>query len=621
MYVVGTAGHIDHGKSSLVQALTGIDPDRLQEEKEREMTLDLGFAWLELPSKTTISIIDVPGHEKFIKNMIAGTGGIDSVILVISAEESLMPQTYEHLAIIDLLEIPTGLIAITKSDLVDEEWINLIKEDISDVIDGTVLSNCPIIPVSSKTKSGLQTLLEMVDTSLNLISRKRNLSRPRLAIDRSFTMTGFGTVVTGTLIEGNLHVGQDIQILPTNLRAKIRGIQTHKEVVEQGNPGQRVAINLSGIHHREINRGHVLTSIGWLTTTNTIDVELRSAKFTKNSIKHNTGIIFLSGTSETTGRIKLYDSQSLSTGETGLAQIHLNKPLPLVNGDRFIIRSSEWTIGGGQIIDNNPNTRVRKNKNRLERLTILSQGSTIEKIINELNFNETLDLNTISNHLEIPENDLKDIINDLKVDRKLIEIHMDGENDVYISDNNWKKIVKHTTEVLKKFHLENPLKSGMPKEEFKQKLSITENHYKNVLNQLISEFIIKEKESTFSQLEHQTTPTKEQKSLMESYLKYLSSNRFSPPTDKQIDTDLLNYLSTKEIVIKIGENIIFPKENLKAATDVIINYLKNNGSVSVAQTRDLLNTSRKYALAILEHLDNNQITRRKDDERILIKTQ
>lgn len=621
MYVVGTAGHIDHGKSSLVQALTGIDPDRLQEEKEREMTLDLGFAWLELPSKTTISIIDVPGHEKFIKNMIAGTGGIDSVILVISAEESVMPQTYEHLAIIDLLEIPTGLIAITKSDLVDEEWINLIKEEISDVIDGTVLSNCPIIPVSSKTKSGLQTLLEMVDTSLNLISRKRNLSRPRLAIDRSFTMTGFGTVVTGTLIEGNLHVGQDIQILPTNLRAKIRGIQTHKEVVEQGNPGQRVAINLSGIHHREINRGHVLTSIGWLTTTNTIDVELRSAKFTKNSIKHNSGIIFLSGTSETTGRIKLYDSQSLSTGETGLAQIHLNKPLPLVNGDRFIIRSSEWTIGGGQIIDNNPNTRVRKNKNRLERLTILSQGSTIEKIINELNFNETLDLNTISNNLEIPKNDLQDIINDLKVDRKLIEIHMDGENDVYISDNNWKKIVEHTTEVLKKFHLENPLKSGMPKEEFKQKLSITENHYKNVLNQLIIEFIIKEKESTFSQLEHQATPTKEQKSLMDSYLKYLSSNRFSPPTDKQIDTDLLNYLYTKEIVIKIGENIIFPKENLNAATDVIINYLKNNGSVSVAQTRDLLNTSRKYALAILEHLDNNQVTRRKNDERILIKTQ
>ena len=621
MYVVGTAGHIDHGKSSLVQALTGIDPDRLQEEKEREMTLDLGFAWLELPSKTTISIIDVPGHEKFIKNMIAGTGGIDSVILVISAEESVMPQTYEHLAIIDLLEIPTGLIAITKSDLVDEEWINLIKEEISDVIDGTVLSNCPIIPVSSKTKSGIQTLLEMVDTSLNLISRKRNLSRPRLAIDRSFTMTGFGTVVTGTLIEGNLHVGQDIQILPTNLRAKIRGIQTHKEVVEQGNPGQRVAINLSGIHHREINRGHVLTSIGWLPTTNTIDVELRSAKFTKNSIKHNSGIIFLSGTSETTGRIKLYDSQSLSTGETGLAQIHLNKPLPLVNGDRFIIRSSEWTIGGGQIIDNNPNTRVRKNKNRLERLTILSQGSTIEKIINELNFNETLDLNTISNNLEIPKNDLKDIINDLKVDRKLIEIHMDGENDVYISDNNWKKIVEHTTEVLKKFHSQNPLKSGMPKEEFKQKLSITENHYKNVLNQLIIEFIIKEKESTFSQLEHQATPTKEQKSLMDSYLKYLSSNRFSPPTDKQIDTDLLNYLYTKEIVIKIGENIIFPKENLNAATDVIINYLKNNGSVSVAQTRDLLNTSRKYALAILEHLDNNQVTRRKNDERILIKTQ
>ena len=621
MYVVGTAGHIDHGKSSLVQALTGIDPDRLQEEKEREMTLDLGFAWLELPSKTTISIIDVPGHEKFIKNMIAGTGGIDSVILVISAEESVMPQTYEHLAIIDLLEIPTGLIAITKSDLVDEEWINLIKEEISDVIDGTVLSNCPIIPVSSKTKSGIQTLLEMVDTSLNLISRKRNLSRPRLAIDRSFTMTGFGTVVTGTLIEGNLHVGQDIQILPTNLRAKIRGIQTHKEVVEQGNPGQRVAINLSGIHHREINRGHVLTSIGWLTTTNTIDVELRSAKFTKNSIKHNSGIIFLSGTSETTGRIKLYDSQSLSTGETGLAQIHLNKPLPLVNGDRFIIRSSEWTTGGGQIIDNNPNTRVRKNKNRLERLTILSKGSTIEKIINELNFNETLDLNTISNNLEIPKNDLQDIINDLKVDRKLIEIHMDGENDVYISDNNWKKIVEHTTEVLKKFHSQNPLKSGMPKEEFKQKLSITENHYKNVLNQLIIEFIIKEKESTFSQLEHQATPTKEQKSLMDSYLKYLSSNRFSPPTDKQIDTDLLNYLYTKEIVIKIGENIIFPKENLNAATDVIINYLKNNGSVSVAQTRDLLNTSRKYALAILEHLDNNQVTRRKNDERILIKTQ
>jgi selenocysteine-specific elongation factor len=620
MYVVGTAGHIDHGKSTLVHALTGIDPDRLQEEKEREMTLDLGFAWLELPSKTKISIIDVPGHEKFIKNMIAGIGGIDSVVLVISAEESVMPQTYEHLAIIDLLGIPTGIIAITKSDLVDDEWINLITEDISTVVDGTILANSPIISVSSKTKQGLDTLLEMIDSSLNQIPEKRNLSRPRLAIDRSFTMTGFGTVVTGTLIEGNLSVGQDIQILPTNLTAKIRGIQTHKEVVEQGKPGQRVAINLSGIHHKQINRGHVLTSFGWLTTTSNIDVELQSAKFSKSSIKHNSGIIFHSGTSEATGRIKLYNSKFLPSGETGIAQIHLNKPLALVNGDRFIIRSSESTIGGGQIIDSKPDAHVRKNKNSLERLNILSQGSIIEKIINELNFNETLDLNTISKQLEIPENDLVDIIENLTNERRIIAIRVPGEKDVFLNNDNWNKIITNTNKLLSKYHLANPLKPGIPKEEFKQRLSIRGTHYKNILSRLVSESIIKEENATIRQVNHQAKPTKDQEILISSYLNYLSSNRFSPPTDKQLDAELLNFLTEMAIIVKTGENIFFPKSHLKKATDAIIEHLEIHGSVSIAQVRDLLNTSRKYALSILEHLDKQQITRRKDDERILIKT-
>ena len=346
MYVIGTAGHVDHGKSTLVKALTSIDPDRLPEEKEREMTVDLGFAWMTLPSGREVSVVDVPGHERFIKNMLAGVGGIDLALLIVAADESVMPQTREHLAILDILRVTRGLVVVTKTDLVDEELVELVKAEVEDTLEGTSFEGCPMVGVSAYTGDGLDALRRMIDGILDDTEMRRDLGRPRLPIDRCFTISGFGTVVTGTLIDGSLAVGQEIELAGSQQRARIRGLQSHKTKVTSAEPGVRLAVNLSGISRDDIERGELLTSPGWLRPARRLDVRIRMVNDAPHPLKHNEGVTFHLFTSESPARVRLLDAEQLEAGTEGWVQLLLSEALPVVKGDYFVVRSSDSTLGG-----------------------------------------------------------------------------------------------------------------------------------------------------------------------------------------------------------------------------------------------------------------------------------
>ena len=404
MFVIGTAGHVDHGKSTLVKALTDIDPDRLPEEKEREMTVDLGFAWMTLPSGREVSIVDVPGHERFIKNMLAGVGAIDLAMLIVAADESVMPQTREHLAILDILRIRRGLVVITKVDLVDEELVELVKAEVEDTLVGTAFEGCPMAPVSAYTGEGIDDLKAMIDDILNDTETRRDLGRPRLPIDRCFTVSGFGTVITGTLIDGSVAVGQQIELAPSGRQARIRGLQSHKSRLDAAAPGIRLALNLSGISRDDVMRGEVLTNPGWLRPTRRFDANLRMVKGAPHALKHNEGVTFHLFTSETTGRVRLLDADRLQPGSEGWVQVLLDEPVPMVKGDFFVLRSSEDTLGGGQIADPNPRRRHRRFAPEvLERLTTLDAGASEDVILTIADQMGPCDLKTLSQRSNISE--------------------------------------------------------------------------------------------------------------------------------------------------------------------------------------------------------------------------
>ena len=366
MFVLGTAGHIDHGKSVLVHALTGIDPDRLREEKERGMTIDLGFAWLVLPSGRDVGIVDVPGHERFVKNMLAGVGGIDLALLIVAANEGVMPQTKEHLAILDLLEVKKCIAVITKKDLVDDELLSLVRMEIEELISSTAISGAPIIAVSAVTGEGLTELVAAIDELLDTTESRQDLGRPRLPIDRVFTMAGSGTVVTGTLFDGILSVGQEVEVVPSGLKSRIRGLQTHKSRIDTTSPGSRVAVNLVGINTSQLQRGDVVTRPGWLKPTKMVTAKISLISYLQRPLKHGATVSFHTGSAETVAKVRLLEGDTLQPGGSTWAQLSLDRPIAVIKGDHYIVRSPMETLGGGDIVDTQAR-RLRRFTRRLLR--------------------------------------------------------------------------------------------------------------------------------------------------------------------------------------------------------------------------------------------------------------
>ncbi|MCC6382495.1 MAG: selenocysteine-specific translation elongation factor, partial [Dehalococcoidia bacterium] len=380
MYVLGTAGHVDHGKSRLVQALTGMDPDRLREEKERGLTIDLGFAWLTLPSGREVSVVDVPGHERFIKNMLAGAGGVDLALLVVAADEGPMPQTAEHLAILELLDVRAGVVVVSKCDLVEEEYVALVEAELAERLAGTRLAGAPVVRTSAVTGAGLAALVAAIDAQLATTPPKRDLGRPRLPIDRAFTIQGFGTVVTGTLLDGAFEVGQEVELQPGRLKARIRGLQRHRTKTERLEPGTRAAVNLSGVHAEEVTRGMVLARPGTLRPVRAVDVQLRATTLLSHPLAHDAGITFLSATAEAEGRLRLLDRDALLPGDEGWAQVVLESPVAVVRGDRCILRTPNETAAGGAIVALDPRRHRRKHGATLAALARQAAGSAEERL-------------------------------------------------------------------------------------------------------------------------------------------------------------------------------------------------------------------------------------------------
>ena len=617
MYVIGTAGHVDHGKSTLVLAMTGIDPDRLDEEKQRGMTIDLGFAWVTLPSGREVSIVDVPGHERFIKNMLAGVGGIDLALLIVAADESVMPQTREHLAILDLLGVRRGLAVITKRDLVDEDILELVQLEVEDVLAGTTLAGSPVHAVSATTGDGMPGLLEAVDEALNATEQRRDLGRPRLPVDRSFTISGFGTVVTGTLVDGSLHVGQEVEIVPSGRRTRIRGLQSHRKKIDDAAPGNRVAVNLTGVPADDIERGEVVTTPGWLRATRAIDARVTLLTAAPHGVRHNLPVTFHAFASETAARVRLLDRDELAPGESGWAQVWLEEPVALARGDHFVLRSPDTTLGGGIVVDVDAKRHRRNNATVLERLERISQGSPAAQLLTALEAQEPSTVAALAKRANIAEATAVDLANQAIDEASAIALAtpVDASTSLYTAAG-WGRISAKAQQALAAFHAQNPLRAGMTREELRSRLNLTGALAGQVLPALAAHGALADDAGALHLPGHEVALDDAQQQQMDAYVAALAKSPFADPPS--IDATLLAYLAEQGRVVRAGDGVTFGAATYATFTGRIVDHLKANGTVTVAEVRDLLGTSRKYALAILEHMDDEKVTRRSGDARTLL---
>jgi selenocysteine-specific elongation factor len=615
MFVLGTAGHIDHGKSLLVKALTGIDPDRLLEEKERGMTIDLGFAWLKLPSGREVGIVDVPGHERFVKNMLAGVGGIDLALLIVAANEGIMPQTREHLAILDLIGVKHGVVTITKKDLVDEDMLALVRMEVEELLAPTTLAGSPIVAVSSLTGDGINELLGVLDKQLDKTEPKKDTGRPRLSIDRIFTIAGVGTVVTGTLVDGALAVGQEVEIVPAGLKSRIRALQTHKAKIETASPGSRVAVNLVGINVNELTRGDVVTRPGWLKPTALVTVRLKLIDYLKRGLKHGAEVSFHTLAAETMAKVRLLESEALKPGEATWAQLTLEKPLAIVKGDRYIIRSPMETLGGGEIVDAQARRLRRFRPEVIANLKVKESGSTDEVIMALLETKQPLELTTLATQSNIPSAEVSKAIESLIKQGSVIAFG-EGENRLLFTAAGWKNLSERALAALAEYHKKYPARPGMPRAELATHLKLG-NFINLALQSLIKQGVLVEEGGHLHLLAHTVKLTPTQQDKMDKFLKSLAASPFAPPSDLIPEPDLLNILIAQGKVVKVSDNIVFSSQAFNEMKSKIIAQIKKTGKITLGEVRDMFGSSRKYVQALLEYLDREKVTKRVGDDRVI----
>jgi selenocysteine-specific elongation factor len=594
--------------------MTGMDPDRLHEEKERGMTIDLGFAWLKLPSGQEVGIVDVPGHERFVKNMLAGVGSIDLALLVIAANEGVMPQTREHLAILDLLGIERGIVAVTKKDMVDEEWLELVRMDIEDLLKSTTLAKAPIIPVSSVTKEGLDKLMSTIDSMLKATASRKDTGRPRLPIDRVFTIAGSGTIVTGTLIDGSLSVGQEVEIVPAGLKSRLRGLQTHKTRENEATPGSRVAANLVGISTTDVTRGDVLTKPGWLLPTTLLSVELRLLPYMKRPLRHNAPVSFHTGAAESMAKVRLLDKDKLEPGGVAWAQIELESPVALVKGDRFIIRSPMETLGGGRVVESQAR-RLRRNRAEIiEGLKTRDKGSIEDSIYSLLDAKQPLDIKGVVSGSELPADEVTPALETLVREARAVSIGQ-GEGRIFYSSAGWGLLVKEAGAVLQDYHKKYPVRAGMPKVELASRLKLGKQS-PLIFAKMVEDAALSEEGLSIRLPSHEVKLTPAQKASIDAFLRAINDNPYSPPGDRNPEPDLLNLLIERRQVVKTGD-VVFSARAFDEMVAGVVDYIKNHSKVTLAEVRDLFKTSRRYVQSLLEYMDEKKITRRVGDDRVL----
>jgi selenocysteine-specific elongation factor len=624
LFVIGTAGHVDHGKSTIVQALTGIDPDRLQEEKARGMTIDLGFAWLKLPSGNEVSIVDVPGHERFIKNMLAGVGGIDLALLVVAADEGVMPQTREHLAILDLLGVDRGVVALTKSDLVDGDWADLVAADIEDTLGGTTLAGAEVVRCSAVTGEGLDALLDAIMAGLEGAPEKRDLGRPRLPIDRAFTVQGFGTVVTGTLIDGSLAVGDEVEVLPavvgghlTALRGRVRGLQSHRHSVDRALPGTRTAVNLAGIDVGELSRGQVVSPPGRLSPSLAVDVRVRTLASLSRPIRHNLAVSFHSGAAETPARLRLLDADRLEPGAEGWAQLRLARPAAVIKGDRFVIRDANDTIGGGVIIATQARRHPRLRESVIADLRRRAEGAPDEALLATLESVQPVEPDALVAVSELGPAAAAAALTQLLADGRAVRVQA-GEGPSFIfTKHAFDTLAARAVGETNGFLASHTLSRGMPREELRSRLDLAPRMFPAMVAALVSAGFLSEAAASVAPPGWEPRLSPEQQQQAAAYVEALRASPYSPPVDAHPGPDLLAYLVERGEVVDVGAEVVFDAGAYKTMVEAIVARLRTNGVLTLAEVRDMFGTSRRYCQALLEHLDQRRITVRRGDERVL----
>lgn len=629
--IVGTAGHVDHGKTSLIKTLTGIDTDRLKEEKKRGITIELGFADMAAPDGTDIGIIDVPGHEKFIKNMLAGIGGIDFVLLVVAADEGVMPQTIEHFDILKLLNIKRGIIVITKADLVDEEWLDMVSSDVLDMVKGSFLENADLVAVSVQTGQNIEVLRSKIFEMASISSiRNNNPALLRIPIDRVFTIDGFGTVITGTLVEGMIKVGQDIVIYPDEKPAKVRTLQVHDHMVEAAYAGQRTAVNLAGIKKEEISRGQVLAAQNSLKPTMMVDVKLNLLAATKREVQNGSRLHLYYGSDEVLCKAILLDRDKLLAGESCFAQLRIEETIVVKKGDLFVVRyySPLETIGGGSVLDSNPVKHKRNDKLVLDALSVKEAGD--ESDIFALLVNEQskffTPLDVIAKKLGITSEEAMQHSLDLISEGRIIKL----SDQICIHSDYVASVKAETEKILAEFHSKMPLSPGLPKEEFRNKLAAALRTKDGKSLELVIGYMqeinaIRWDVNTVALPEFKVIYTKEQERLLEELSKAYQAFGCEAPESEQVLKDckdktvckqLITSLSNEGKITKLNGQVYMDTVVLNQVLENISRHIKEYGSITLAETRDMLNTSRKYALQILEYCDSVKLTKLEEDRRV-----
>ncbi len=629
MHVVGTAGHVDHGKSTLVHALTGINPDRLREELDRQMTIDLGFAWMTLPDGESVGIVDVPGHRDFIENMLAGVTGMDAVLLVVAADEGVMPQTREHLAILSILGVERGVVVLTKADLVeDQDWLKMVEADVRALLADSRLASATAVAVSAKTGAGLDRLRQELASVLRGTPPRVDRGRPRLPVDRVFSMAGFGTVVTGTLVDGGLEVGQDVEFAPSGLRGRIRGLQSHRSRLEHARPGSRVAVNVSGVEVQAVHRGEVLGVPGSLPGSRLLDVRLRCQPEATTPITHNLEVKVFLGTAQRVGRVRLLDTDRILPGEEGWAQLVLRQPAVAGRGERLVLRrpSPGETLGGGSIVDPLPGRlHRRRDAELLARLERMLGGEPQEALLEAARVGGPATLRTLAEFADL------DMDRALELARQLMdaghlkelrgETHGTAADSLVIAEEAWQASSRRVASLLRDYHAMYALRLGMPREELKSRLGLEGKVFSVCLDAWIRDGLLREAAGAIVLAEHTPTPSAADQARIERAQSRLDAARFSPPTVKElvdeVGEEAYAFLVATRALVQVSADVAFSSSAYAELLQRVQALLAREGEATVARIRDEFDTSRRYVLALLEHTDGLGITVRAGDVRRL----
>ncbi len=629
--ILGTAGHIDHGKTSLVKALTGIETDRLKEEKERGITIELGFASLDLPNGKHIGIVDMPGHERFVKNMVAGSSGIDVVTMVIAADEGVMPQTREHMEICNLMGIQHGIIALTKTDLVDEDLLEMALDDINDFVQGTFLEDKPIIPLSSTTGQGLEDFIATLESICDHIPERKFSSIFRLPVDRVFSMKGFGTVITGTLTSGGIQVGDDIMVYPKRIVSKVRGIQVHSNSVDKAGPGTRTAINFQGLDKEAVFRGNILSTPGTLIESYMVDAHFHYLTSNAKPAKPRTRIRFHSGTSEILGYMILLDREELLPGDEAPVQFRLESPVCCIKEDRYVIRSYSpiKTIGGGAIL--NPVSQKHKlfDKKVVQGLEDLSQDDPEQTISFFLSLKgyAGLSLNQLRVMTNIPDKRLAATLQRMLARQAIVQT--DKDRQIYVNGAFFDEFKTKVVDKIQQYHAANPLKEGMPTQELKSKFQYIEDaKFFNILfTKLAKDNTLVQDKNIVKLVGFEVALQVDQHEIKEKITKIYQSAGLTPPffrticqdlkLDPKTAKDVLQMLIDEHLVIKTKDDLNFDARAIADLEKILISFLKENKEITTPEFKDMTGISRKFVIPLIEYFDSVNLTIRVGDTRQL----